>query len=1250
MASEKCIIGSEAAEKINYKKIQIDSIYFNTFGPDSVGIKPTLFGIKKFLTERKQIIAELNSLQKSGVFGSRVTTIEKQLKAVNKKLSDLGVNVSGKKTVKNNLNAISNELKKKEKVLKEIKSLITGRLEQYMDMTMYQMNPDKMFPTMKRFITEQYTVPFNNLMDLDTRTLISIKNTIKSKFDKADKAHLASLKGKKKSVIERIRMNTKDTIYDPAMAMLESDVSMMGYKLVNRSRESLDNAHARSTVYKKKLTDALQKLSDSVSRIDADSATKQDLVESLVDRAHKILDGQERYFVPKPVAGYINGVFRVVVPKADYKEYKKRIDDAISMDINDGGSIKKIVVDGKTMYYTAIEQPPNDKGQITYNVYEVPHVKSDVGKDRLVFLNRDNVSNWKDNFSRPGLAPTVNKFGDNISGIMQEGYYRATDNKVMQGTYIEGDQKGETFSFRSYVDFEMIEDQSEISSQLNDFIKDTRSVLEEVRKDVQDSILQQEGLLKMQVTKAAKAAGVTVSKFLSSKELNETFHDALNLDSLNLNFKVVDGKIVTMNHQFNERNDYVPYRYEAVNMLIGLSDAISDIQKKIEDKQSLAAAYSNQDDVESLKAKLQLAEQIEDLNGQLEILNDKFKVTTGELEAHDSDHSKINAVTKINAVKTRTTMMDPMPSYITKDGKITRQQFDPLTNKENEQRNSGRRTDFNVFTEYLNNIFKQVENNGLKIDLLEAINSSNKETGDFLVDHIKASMGRLDVQSGLLGFDYSDTRIKNIFKTVGFDLTERDIYRKVKVQSMLISRGLLGMSSALNNNAQRLSILIDKTTVGFKETKLFMESNSGIADQIADAAGVTDTLVAMADALFGAVGQEINGFGDYVGTIGAYGMLKLSKNKFTKKALTSKIWTNRAQKMIERKNPGQKVDNEALIQALGHIHSGVNGMIEYMNRRGVKLDAKGAKAFVKDLSNIMEDDEINKFVGFGLKGGFLTKIIPGSKIFSFTDSELEMRKEFAVHAALEAERNGLIPADFIERYKDAPDGRLKILTHPNALAYSRILVYNTLFGLSPAYLPKAFRGAFGNILFKFKPYQWNQMRNEYRTIRNWTRSGGTLDNINSIGRIMSATLNPDKSAFNKLSLVEQKVGRYFASRVLISTIFEAGMALTGLRAFIKTAIPIFGERYIINAVQRGGESVIFSAIARSVFTGLSVVGVMSDEDEEDKLYQSARRIFLPMAINVLIDSQAEDDPFKVVGLYSKGAKTIIDAVRKGLSE
>ena len=80
-----------------------------------------------------------------------------------------------------------------------------------------------------------------------------------------------------------------------------------------------------------------------------------------------------------------------------------------------------------------------------------------------------------------------------------------------------------------------------------------------------------------------------------------------------------------------------------------------------------------------------------------------------------------------------------------------------------------------------------------------------------------------------------------------------------------------------------------------------------------------------------------------------------------------------------------------------------------------------------------------------------------------------------------------------------------------------------------------------------------------------------------------------------------------------------------------------------NAASRGLEFQLVKVALNALLTMLMFAGAM---DDEDPVYEEFYRNFIPLIINVFLDSLSGDDAFKGVRVYSKGFYEIINAIKE----
>ena len=1245
-------VNTEAAEsEINNLLDTFETVYQANFGVPLFSKEAFKSASKKMTAKIKELSNQKRILKKQGA--------SQELADVDKQILELG-------NKRSKYDRDYKNFEKKQRTLKKINKIIMDRLVKYAEHNVYDVNPHTQIPTIKEWISRQFTLPFNRLTDLDVNTLVSIANTLDKAFKKAE-ANAQKRKLEDGAFFE---------LRDPASLLFETDVSLAGYKFTEQARSMTDNMYSKAAPHKLALSVALERLKHF-----ANNSNKN--IDDLIESVHKKLDRQEMYLIPKRVVGWdLDKNNKRPGYRFENLQHKKKYEEILERNIkqnwNAGGQIQKIEIDGRNSYFIPIKEVMAG-GREIYYAYEVPYIPAGevvkgvkIKNDSLMNpMKTYNAKQWLDFFSIPRLAPTYKEFAsdpkkDSMTiGMMREGYYNSTLTKPMSGL----DKDGESFTIKTYQDYEFKEDQSDVSDSEWRMVAEIRRIMRNIYGDITKTVIEQEAFLTTALNKAAKKKGISLSELSrkSKNDLNKILADVLGFDNINMNFYVNKyGKVISMNHHYNHVEDYITYRYPIKDILINSMEYRDALEVRISEKErDIAAIQDEHQDNPSavgqqvIDKKLELEEMI----NQLQVIEDKIDLTVGLKSKEEIDHSKINQATQLKATMERGLMMEALPRYINKDGDITfaSHYVDAKGRKiKNKPYTHGRRMDFDVLTEYIDDAYRQLEQNGLKINLIEAVNAVDSNTRDYLFDLFKRSVGRLDVKAGIFGFDLSDEKLAQILQPImkarygdNYKLTLETINKFGNWHSKIISASLLGWGSAMNNQFQRVSAIIEH---GFKSTSKAMSytfDNPEQAKQVADAMGTTDTLSAMADILAGAT--DTGGQGNIRYSIKDWTLLKLNKSDFIKAAMKDKGWNEAMSKLIQRMPTKRKSDTKVLLDGLEGIWNATHGLSDAASEAGGldKLSKKQKQALLEKLGYIIGEDKVNSYVGEMLKGGFIYAAQPfyKSKAFEtlvgFHPSELQMRIEVSVLGAMMAVDSGVVPSEYIEKHANNP---VKLYTHPEAIKYGRILVYNTLFGLSPAFLPQAFSGFSGKFLFKFKPYSWHQVRNEWRVISNFYRSMNEDESKFAEGFKRLINPSPEDATARKLQ-------RFFGTRgfiTLMSTfLYTIPVIGPGIQAMM-SAVP----RTMKGSLMRGGQSVILATLFNTLAKSLYVTGLVDEEEElwegvlvedvfgtKEEVNNYLLYFLLPMGMTTAIDAWKHKDLLRPLQIYQRGVYRIADSIR-----
>jgi hypothetical protein len=1222
--------------------------------------------------------------------------LQGELKALN---NDLGLaklklkTAIGKKQ-NNNILKYKKEVNKKNKEIKDkriaikeapdkfkrltrIRNMLTEVINYWADKQAFDMNPDIYFPIIKDFLLERYGFLPN------MSTSIGGLNAIEKRLGKIFEQQKENVRKDEPIPILKRQMQ------DPGILILKQDPTGLAYDLVNKSRQApaeiFGIVNKYNTRVKQAATDMNDWLTDnnflfqvnvpSHGQVDHDSLVKS--FDNVVKFAFDAMDGRAKYVVPMPI-GEGNKEF-----KADEAAYNKIVRRNILQKINEGGQIQKFTTpQGQNFYYVTIKQDiDSHDGKEVYYAYQVPHKpgkeKEGVAVRDFLLLPRSSKKGIKGDLSRKDydtalgedvrLATYTNKAGQVVQGRMNEGWYEAKTYKplearkkvVVGGQVIE--RKDTVHSYSNYVYNDNLNPTDHPQSKRDlppafwDFIRDLRATLKDFHTYATDKNRTTEQVRNGIVGSLNKLG----AKKMAMDEFDELMSQALSIDGLRSNMRVDSkGTLVTANTFFGEQYNYVPWRYTVSDLITGNIKARDALIAKIDDltKAIKYGSYQSSEGLtpaEALDKGAEIASNkldVELLEGLISHFDDLIDGAAGLKTLHDSE--RLNQVQTVTAAQHRKGFLNPLPTK-DEEGNIV---------------NYGRLANMEIFPDYFYDNARTLVHNDLRNDLFNVLGNTEVATSEFMIDHVKATFGMLDIDAGVFGFDYSNPRVAELItkafkKRMGpdYEVTPENIHTVARMHSMFISGNLLQLGSSLNNNFQRISVWIESVNQDWETVDRLMDDkivnpNSGrpYADEIAEASGVTEVSVGLADSLLGAMSDDVTmGTGwfakqDFV-------VLSLGKREALEKMRKSKVWISFFEALIERRQGGTK----ATTIQLRNMYEGTWETINGINKGTLtKEQLEGIK---ENFEGILSAEFVNQYASWGLKGGYASgglKRIGADKLLTFSGAEEAMRRWTAVHGAVLAKKLGMIPHEVMEDPKKF--GYNSMYLHPNALKMARILNNVTMFGLSPQFLPQMFRGATGTLLFKFKPYQWHQGRREAFTALNLWDSLSGMKKREWLKQFLLLGIPPlfgekpipgmGYQGRKLLSEPHEKMRRFVWSRVLISLLFTPSIMLPGITALQRGIRKQFrssaygaGQR----AMERGGESVIMSSVMHLISLIAIGVGYTDDDEEEDDVYRESARWFLPFYVNLAIET-ARGKPENALRAYSQSFYRALGLGKKGL--
>lgn len=1176
-----------------------------------------------------------------------------------------------------------NDLKQyplKFKALSTVRELLVDQIDDFLsEGAIVDLDINIQLNAIKDLLKKRYGA-FGHLNQLSAEDLISIGNDLVDIFKRQAKSAGKAKTSMLAKLFKRYKPGDlswwQDQVMDPVMAMAELDQSGWAVKFVQDTKDFLSKSSSDANYFKDRMKISFSKLNQYVSYnnyaynvddVNADgerviTKSKEErrtgTMANLVSLAHRILDGQTRRIVPTALFTSINGKPAKTKEFAeDEKEIFKLLDMAHTNHIFKGGHIQTYINPQTKEEFAYIPIRKEIDGRIVWRAYEVPmQTYTQEGGTTFTGIaqppNRtDRQEVWFEWFlgaknadgtprTSRRLAPTINEAGAQVAGSMQEGWYSATANEQLSGYKINKKGQRQDIDTQAYGGFVLSSEDSRypdvdglteeetLPQEFYDFVDSMRKILKQVFLEENNSASKANKELNRIVTKTR------LGEKFTKKELDAVINEIMGLD-VNNNTWVKEGVVVSAFKIMGERNDYSTWMFALHDSLRAFSKNIVFADSNLRTAQAKYNRLVEQEGASSPAAILAHSN-MEDKQDMLDVAVEKRDIALALKEKHEAVPMGLQDVIKY--AKQRSGLLSPFPIYHKETGI---------------EIHAGRRLDFNVFLEYAENITKQMNQNHLKLSLLESSLAVDKPVRDYIVDQTKATMGRHDASAGFMGLNYGTEHVANkiqrnlrkvpIFKNI--TVTSNMLYKPLHTLSSIISGSSLQMGSALNNNFQRLNTYAEVMAALEIDLEDLNELDPTLSERVAKESGVTDVMIAIGDALVGSANSKMTGMTGFI-TMRDWVGIKLSKQKWMAKVRKSNHW----QTWIAEATKDLGLDSVAAAAKFDDVMEGIweitNGVVDKKGQNK-HFTEKERKALIEKTSGVISDDLVRQWTTWGLGGGILHGMfrkIGADKLLAFTGVEIKMREEAALTGAYLAWQNGVVPENWSDKY-DSP------LLHPLALEAGREMVNATMFGMSQQFLSKMFRGAIGQTLWKFKPYQWHQMRAEWKYIDTYRKSKSHLSAAQR--KIEYAKLfNPN---YIPKSRVEMRMKRFLTTRAL--------WAIAGSLSHVQ--IPFLSGVYrgIYNVIRgitgqgigpavRGGSSVMIQAALQTLFS-IGTIFDFFDDDEEEKVFQETYRMFLPMFVNIFIEMYQKEDLGQALilplRLVAKPVGVIAEEVQKALS-
>jgi len=1177
--------------------------------------------IKKLDLEKAKIESEIATLK--GVKGSATESVRRQKKSL---LASKEAAITKAKINKDTHN-------EKMKLLKDLEKIILDQYKLYADNQFYQTQPIPSFTAVKDWARKQLRgEAFNTFDELDIGQLKALKFKLGMIYKKMNKEIANDDKHGWRS----------QQLYDPGAVLFEHDPTGLGYTTINNLKYMPDRIFSRSNIFNEKIDIQRDKFNDMIrymsQQANLEKPQERLLFQEATAEAFEILDEQIMNFNPTPMFKWVEGKIVWLISDAQKAAIAKIYES--NLDSHEGGNglgargdIKTTTINGISRIYIPIKQLREDNKEV-YDVFELPFYLHESGVKKLHDpFNEEILEEFFEDGIR--LAAYTSKDGKESTANMPSGYHKTLRKANDTANFDTSDE----FIIRSYQDYMPYELQSVKNTKTGDnfsidgeqywnIISDLRTALLGVHQETAEEITQFNIDLKATVVniyseykKTGKS--LDLSRGFTKEVIQQMVKEVGNLQGLNANFGVkgkgANTEIIGAN-MFNQRINYMPHQYYDGDYIKSQLENIDKIKEKIKsDIKRHEGFKAAGKDLLAKTTATKISNSREDIQDTLQSIEIKLgKVDVNEIDLTDDD-GQINTVKNSRHSKTRAGAMNPI-TVKNSDGIIT---------------NRGIKKTWDVFSDYGRNVYTDLEQKKIILQTMNALIHTNAQTANYLVDHVKSGLGDPNTNAGFAGVDYSDSRLKKAAEAIlnslpgvnGKKVSMKGIQAFVSANSAAISASLLRVGAPLTNNFQVFNLAMKSGWEKSWETwRLWKDDgNRKIIEKAAQRAGVTDTIVALADALTQLTGDEMMWGGDAFVDLA---LIKMNKRDFLNKFEDSGwgSWIqNRFEKMDEetKANFGDSKD----------VAGGLWDMLDNITNEEWNGNIK--KEIAKHLDGLISKKQLQKYTSHALKGGVWSHHPKTKAIMSMVGTETFVRTMGFLDGALNA-------WDYMDqsRYNDRLDKDQTwlewLLEQPEAVENGRVTVQLTMFGISPAFLSPMFKGSIGKVLTKFKPFVWHQVREEWKYFENFMAQHSEHDD-SAVKKILKSTYESAKLTMwkglpfrdiSKLTKPEQQFRNLLLYRGLVSVLASIIQHNAPGSAVLKAIFMKGGNRTTSNALFRGGESAIISMLIQSTMTLGMLSGIFDhgeDDEKYDEVMDSFMWMFSPMIVNMIYQALKAED-------------------------
>jgi len=1120
----------------------------------------------------------------------------------------------------------SKEYDRKLDYIDKIKELIRNTVTGYKSIDLLNIDPTLMLEGMKAVLEDRFSI-FGSFHDLDLTTLQSV-------FKRLQKDFATQAKNKPKKELSLI----DDDLRDPLIVMMENDETGLGARFINKTKEYLYNKYSKANHYIDQFRTAQSSLSDFIFtskkwfyNVSRGLTENEQLKQSLANTNEfvaDVLDERTKYL--RPMSVFILDDKGLMVFSPEFEANREALSAALNGDLKAGIPYGINIqthevpdLDRPIFYVSILQETIDHNGEEIWYTFEIPaqrkgeknewypelYPQTKGGKEMSQTSRRWKV--WRDYFLKTDKGMGLAKLDplDTNPTLMDEGFYQAQMHKSRTGKYTKKG-KEEEFSTTSYHAHRKTGEMPDaIPTEIWTYIAEVRRILKDLHGHAIGRIGGTTAAINRSIAKL-KAAGI-----VGQDEVDDIMGDLLGLD-LDSNMWVKDGDLISVNSYMSEKKIYFPHkrvtRDEFINLFKVENKLFETINRMADELADMEA--DPESDPEALTS---FIEKLEEIEREYEIVREIIEVRTGQKNRYDVAN-KMQLQDTLQHARQRTGVVSPLPDEASQTG--------------------GRRGDFHVLVDYVNEVIDNLAKNELKVDMVDILARVPKKVKDYLVDQLRTTFGRHDARAafpmGVKSFEYGGTEVIKYFKYLGFDITPETAYALMKIPGGILSGNLLGVGSAQQNSWQQVNVYIETGIDITLQAEQIRHDKPELVDEIVKRSGVMDVMSSIADSLLGSIS------GDVAWNTGYFAMrdlalFNLSPDKFTEAVMGNEkytAWLSGLESRLEL-NAGSLLQDKQLI---------MNDLYEIVHklREGTlkKADIKGLNSVTSlGVSKALT----NQWVKWGLDGGWVSGWIKKSDTrgtFSFIGTEERMRRLAAVDGAVLAVVMGKVPTEWIEAGNDP-------YLHPEAIRAARIMVNKTMFGMSPEFHAKFLRGGGGQSLFKFVPYTWHQMNREWKWIQAWWDGFAEKTPEEKSQMLWDTMKIPSKGTVRNAQ--EERMSRFLWTRVLSSVLTVGAMSIP----FIGITYKFMGQytrSLYKRQVGRGLESMTMSLVFRGLqATAIALNLAYYDEEDEDEVYDDLYRYFIPIYFNTMFDliqgvreGEGMLAGFKYLGIYSRSFNLI----------